>query len=164
MKRCLSILIVVCVLLTASSVKAKDYKEFLDIKTLLKDATKVYFVGDDAKKIGLNATVLTDYVRLRIKNNFTDIDFDKSGFNENEEGYISTRVWVLGDSYPVIFHILVRFKIVAVINGSMEVRKIASEEMLGSGTRDTVADTIKNEIGNLVEKLAITFYKVRGEL
>ncbi len=88
MKLWLTILIVVCVLLTASSLKAQSkflsaeeprdfanhlnklfYKDFNEIKILDKEMTYVSISGD-AKKIGLDADELTDYLRLNVEKNF----------------------------------------------------------------------------------------------
>ncbi len=170
MKRWLSILIVVCVLLTASSVKADDdydkhkYKGFLDIETFLKHTTSVCVEGDDAEKIGVNELELTDYLRLKVKNNFTDIEFVELNIAEapgKETGYIRVRVWVLDDSYPVIFRVIVKFN--SYYRPLDDAYIIREEESLGYSTRDKVPAIIKKIIGKLVERLAMSFYKVREE-
>lgn len=168
-----AIILLLCtyVLLTASSVKAevndyeKDYfKAFLDIKTFDKDDIVVYFTGDGAEKIGLDAGKLTDYLRLRVKNNFSDIGFDNYELDLNEVGFIRVRVWVVGKSYPIAFFTDAEFISYDIINGITELKKIARTEQLGYGSKDNVPDKIKNLIGDMVEELAILFYEVRGEL
>ncbi|MHC4270276.1 MAG: hypothetical protein ACYSTS_17695 [Planctomycetota bacterium] len=123
MKILLNILIIVCVLLTASSLKAEDKplpenqgkidtddlnttlfyqftdRDFLEIKVFNKQLTRVIFEEEeDAKSIGLDEKELTDYLRLRIRNNFANIkieepDFDK--YTEKQIGLILLRVWVV---------------------------------------------------------------------
>tara|TARA_B100001964_G_scaffold209089_1_gene242298 strand:- start:136 stop:285 length:150 start_codon:yes stop_codon:yes gene_type:complete len=41
---------------------------------------------------------------------------------------------------------------------------IKEERVLGYGSKDDVPDEIKKTISNMIEGLAISFYKVRGEL
>ena len=82
MKRWLNILIIFCVLLTASSLKAEDRPTLPTdpikaIKIFEKSQTRVRILGDDAKKIGLDANELTDYLRLKIKNNFANIKLEE---------------------------------------------------------------------------------------
>lgn len=211
MKQWLNILIVVCILLTASSVKAEEkplpesqeeidwdnvdfanldadgwdkalYHDFLEIKVFDKQYTKVLFAdginrnmvdnNNDAKKnaekIGLDEKKLTDYLRLKIKNNFADIkieelDFDKycdkqGNITDKRVGYIILFVWVVGDNYPVVYHLGCRFHL------SQDSSIIWKDARLGYGSKDKVPDTIKKNINEMIEKLAILFYKVRGEL
>ncbi len=173
MKRWPSVLIVACVLLTASLVNAENkpttpdkapYDRSLDISCFLKEATYVYFKGDDARKIGLDATALTDYLRLKVKDNFADIGFAKRGTTVNEMGYIETRVWVIGNSDTIAFHIKAGFSSFYTINDTTKIEEVTMEERLGYGSRNNVPDGIKTTIGEMVEKLAIKFYKVREEL
>ncbi len=130
MKRWLNILIVVCILLTASSLNAEDrpalpesynadeyddenhdntilYQSFREIKIIDKVFTVVYYIGDDAEKIGLDEVELGDYLRLKIKNNFANIkledrDYDK--YTSRQVGWVFFRVWVTGENYPVAYH------------------------------------------------------------
>ncbi len=85
MKQWVNILIVACILITPFSLKAQPgflaveetrdfadhfnklfYQDFNEIKTLDKEMTYVYISGD-AKKIGLDASELTDFLRLSVK-------------------------------------------------------------------------------------------------
>ncbi len=191
MKQWLNILIVVCVLLAATSVKAektsKDileefeqglkqytdedsineviYRDFLDIKIFRKVLTRVSFMGGgNDERIGLDANELTDYLRLKIKNNFTDIkieelDYDK--YTDKQVGYIGLRVWVVGYNYPVSYHLKFGF----FHNDSSQTQNmIWDNEWLGAETRDGIHGTVKKCIDETIGELAILFYKVRGEL
>lgn len=188
MKRLLNILIIVCVLLTASSLKAEDKplpenqgeidtddlnttlfyqftdRDFLEIKVFNKQLTRVIFEEEDAKSIGLDEKELTDYLRLRIRNNFANIkieepDFDK--YTEKQIGLILLRVWVVGNDYPVLFHLGCRFYHSDFSQGNT---LIWEKEMMRYGSRDNVPDKIKKVIDGLIQDLAILFFKVRGEL
>mgnify|MGYP001181613987 CR=1 FL=1 len=193
MKRWLNILIIVCVLLTASSLKAQDrplpesqedyYWEddaiirnqaFLEIKAFEKQSISVTFVGS-AKRIGLNKRELTDYLRLSIKNNFADITIANTlkeffKFTGKQQGGISLRIWISGDDYPVAYHLKYKF-----FNyeyryhqgrpeGERIKHSIWEDEMLGIGLRENVSDLIKKSIDDVIPELAILFYKARGKL
>ena len=179
MKRWLNILIIVCVLLTTSSLKAEDrptlpktpegkvdvnnllYGGFLDIKNFWKELTYVYFEGVDINKIGLGengVNKLNDYLRLKIRNNFTDIRFaETDDYKDKHTGHILVRAWTVGDSYLAVLHLSAKFN-------SYNAGTIKEEERLWYGQRVDVLDTIKKGIGEMIEDLAVTFYKVRGEL
>ena len=192
MKQWLNMVIVVCVLLTAYSVEAGEktsqdvleefkqglkqytdtdsideviYRDFLDIKVFRKVLTRVSFMGGgNDERIGLDAHELTDYLRLKIKNNFTDIkieelDYDK--YMDKQIGYISLRVWVVGNNYPISYHLKFSF----FHNDSSQTQNmIWDNEWLGAETRAGIHGTVKKCIDEAIEKLAILFYKVRGEL
>ncbi len=185
MKRWLNILIIVCVLLTISSLEAEDkpllesqgkfdideldkmrYRDFLKIKIFNKLSTRVFFMGgDDANKIGLDANELTDYLRLRIKNNFANITMEEPDFKKytgKQTGSIILRVWFLGDSNPMVFHIKGEFWNYDYFGGRY--KAIWDNERLGFGSKEKVLDGIKKSIDEMIEELEILFYKVRGEL
>lgn len=198
MKRWLNILIIFCVLLTASSLKAdgesfrkryptyesflesiqeslrpvdvnsdeykkERYRDFIDIKSLYKKTTCVWLLLGDAEKIGLDKKELTDYLRLKIKNNFANISFEGKGSPGKQLGYISLRVHVVGDNYPVAYHLKYQFR----HTGSPQIDDSVIWEndiMLGYGSKDTVPDMIREDIDTVIRELAILFFKVRGEL
>ncbi len=169
-------LVVVCILLTASLLKADD-KRYRDccikIKVFNKHWTRVEvkYTGD-AKKMGLDETGLTDYLWLRIKNNFANIRIeypavDKAveegidlteylkSFNE-QSGFVYVKVWVVGDNYPVAYHLVISFY----CNNSL----LTEWEFLGYGTMDKVPDQIRSQIDKVIQELAIKFSKARVEL
>ncbi len=125
----------------------------------------VKFEGDDAEKIGLKENELTDYVKLLFKNNFAGIKQDvfkeKSSLDLEEHkqiGFLLFTVWVVGDVYPIAYHVdsLMGNMLYGFNKGAV------SKAVLGCGSRSNVPDAIKNSIKNLVEGLAITFFKARG--
>ncbi len=193
MKRWLTILIIVYILLTASSLKAEDKPlpesqenyywnddtiirnhAFLEIKTFEKDSISVSFLGS-AKKIGLDKKELTDYLKFRIRIYFVDIKVAKTlkeffKYTGKQQGGISLRIWISGDNYPVAYHLKYKFfnyeyryhqsrpKGVRVNDSIWE------HEILGIGLKENVSDLIKESIDDVIPKLAILFYKVRGEI
>ncbi len=122
----------------------------------------VKFEGDDAEKIGLKENELTDYVKLLFKNNFAGIkQKEKSSLDLEEHkkiGFLLFTVWVVGDVYPIAYHVdsLMGNMLYGFNKGAV------SKAVLGCGSRSNVPDAIKNSIKNLVEGLAITFFKARG--
>lgn len=122
----------------------------------------VKFEGDDAEKIGLKENELTDYVKLLFKNNFAGIKQKEKSILDLEEhkqiGFLLFTVWVVGDVYPIAYHVdsLMGNMLYGFNKGAV------SKAVLGCGSRSNVPDAIKNSIKNLVEGLAITFFKARG--
>ncbi len=175
-------LTIVCLLLTAFSLKAEDkplpesqqkidwgnldktrYKDFLEIKVFHKLLTKVFFMGENAKKIGLDANELTDYLKLKIKNNFANIRIevpDSDKYTDKQVGFIDLRVWVVGDNYPIAYHLRLRF---LHSDYSKCNNLIWDNEWLGFGSKDNVSE-LKKVIDGLIQELAILFFKVREEL
>jgi len=192
MKLWLNILIIICISFTASFslLKAEDkplteiqefdlkvfyktsYRDFLDIKIFDKQFTGVLFVngvGGNEEKIGLNKNELSDYLRLSIKNNFTNIKLEEPDFNiytEDQVGTIRFRIWVIGDNdFPIAYHLKCTFynEYKADLYDDLSIQ-IWVRERLGFTTKDKVEERIKRSINNMIEELAILFYEVRGEL
>ena len=219
MKRWLNILIIFCVLLTASSLKAEKfplsesekqnyeklkksleseeqkqalekyierlesedglevrmYRNFFSIKAIdmssrqnifadtgILESTRVEFSGDDAERIGLDKNELTNYLKLRIKNNFTGIkletvDSDADKYDKKAIGQIYVSVWVVGTEYPIAYLIEYYF-----FDGNFD--EIWKSKMMGCGSIDSVKTGVKSGIDTLTQNLAILFFKVRGEL
>ncbi len=193
MKRWLSILIAVCVLLTASSVKAEEkhvyekdtelattaiekviFERFLHIKAIdmssrynrftkrINELTSVVLSGDDAERIGLDKNELTNYLKLRIKNNFTGIKLetvasDADKYDKKNKGRIIVDVWIVGTKYPIAYLVEYYF-----FDGHTD--ELWTEKMMGCGSIDSVKTGVKSSIDTLTQNLAILFFKVRGEL
>ncbi len=167
-------LIIVCILFTTTLLKAEDktlsyviikptFRDFNKIEVLAKNLTQVFFVNsDDAEKIGLNKAKLTDYLRLKVKNNFPNIkleDSPRDKYKPEQIGYILFRVWIGGVEYPVVYHIKYEFW-----NLSLTRYRILEDEVLGCGTKGTVPDSVMKAIDRLTKRLAIVFSKARGKL
>ena len=180
MKQWLTILIVACILITPFSLKAQSkflsveeprdfadhlnklfYKDFNEIKILDKEMTYVSISGD-AKKIGLDADELTDYLRLSVEKNFADIKLEDAPFDKYEpvqKGRIEVTVWIVGADYPVAYYTRGKLR-----NFSNLSCVIWEDERLGFGSKDNVPDLIKKCIDDIIKDLGIDFFTVREGL
>ena len=176
MSRCMTLLLLVGLLGLFSSCAAKKlspetlalqakYGELLKIKRFGLIAVNV---NGDAGKLGLNNNDLTDYAKLRFKNNFSRVSYEEVSKEElqtlsgddakaKKVGVISCRVWVVGNNYPVAYH-------VRCDEGNYKNLSIWSDEILGYGSKPNLPETVKRSISEMMEKLAIIYFKVRGEM
>ena len=127
---------------------------------------------------GLSETELTDYVKLKFKNNFGGIQLltrdqlekirDKRKYEKL--GYIWFGVFIVGGSdFPVAYNVQCRvgnYKyFIENLPAAVQRSSIIWEnQMLGIDTKINVPTRIKECINILMEKLAIDFFKARGEL
>ena len=123
--------------------------------------------GGDAEKIGLSEKSLTDYAKLRYKNNFGNFTFKEPTPEERsiyydkakgeKVGQIWFTIWAVGDDYPIAYYI-------RCTAGNYDRNDIWKNEVLGYGSKNNVPDTVKKAIDLMMEKLAIDFFKARGEM
>lgn len=144
------------------------YFDFNKIQVLDKALTLVVLQGN-TEKIGLFEDELTAYMRLRIKNNFANIDlkdvniYDYKPYNENaskseeEVGMIVVNVWTVGAGDRIAVHL--RCSLITRENPTLW-----KNEALGCSSEDEILYTIKRWIDSEIEALATEFFKVRGEL
>jgi hypothetical protein len=128
-------------------------------------AIYVIFNSNNEEKIGLNKKELTDYLRLKFKNNFVNIPYKNmsaeslnSAKNKKEIGTIYLHIWTVGQDYPIAF--LLELK--AGCWGSAY--RIFETRHLGFNSKEHIKDEIKKSITTFIEELAITFFKARGEM
>ncbi|MFW6148262.1 MAG: hypothetical protein ACOC6D_00195 [Atribacterota bacterium] len=141
------------------------YGDFTEIETFGYISVKVQ--GDEAAMIGLNSKELTDYAKLKYKNNFSGIEYqeitaeESSIFQEKERakkvGSIWFRIWIVGESFPIAYYIECKA-------GNYKNYEIWSDEVLGVCDEEEINQIARNEINRMIENLAITFFKVRGEI
>ena len=134
------------------------YKDFNEIKILDKEMTYVSISGD-AKKVGLDAGELTDYLRLNVEKNFADIKLEDAPFDKYEpeqKGRIEMTVWIVGEDYPVVYYVRGKLRNFSSLNYMMW-----EDERLGFGAKDNVPDLIKKCIEHIIKDLAIDFFVVR---
>jgi len=137
----------------------------------------VYLIGN-AEKIGLSENELTDYIKLKFRNNFrgiqlltTDQALKISGKGRGEQlGYIVVEVFTVGDTdYPVAYHVQcragnLRYYFDNYPAALMQHSIIWERPSLGFCKKIDVLKNIKESITFLIEDLAINFFKARGEL
>ncbi|MFZ2330949.1 MAG: hypothetical protein WAW45_05060, partial [Atribacterota bacterium] len=88
------------------------YRDFKDVETFGYINVKVQ--GEQAFIIGLTGEELTDYARLKYKNNFATIPFQEISageaylYQEEEKakkvGSIWFRVWTVGEDFPIAYY------------------------------------------------------------
>lgn len=141
------------------------YHDFKDIEIFGYIRVKVQ--GEQSFLIGLNSEELTSFARLKYKNNFASIVFqeipaEEAYLYEEEEqakkvGSIWFRVWTIGDDFPIVYYVECRA-------GSYKNYDIWHEEALGFNDVKGIKQVVRNELTRMIENLAITFFKVRGEI
>ena len=141
------------------------YPEFLKIESF--GNIRVVFKGEGAKKIGLNEKELTDFLKFKFKNSFAEIPYrDQSDkihdiYEDKNKaktiGSIVVRVWIVGDSYPIVYHM-------EIIAGTFEKMTAYTNAVLGYDLKRNVPDKVRITIGEFVKELAIKLFKARGEL
>lgn len=141
------------------------YCDFKDVVTFGYISVKVQ--GEQSFLIGLSSGELTDYTRLKYKNNFASIAFQEIPaeeaylYQEEEKakktGSIWFRVWTVGEDFPIAYYIECRA-------GTYKNYEIWRDEILGFCDVKEVKQIVRNEITRMIENLAITFFKVRGEI
>ncbi len=141
------------------------YGDFTEIETFGYIHVKVQ--GDRLSMIGLNSKELTDYATLKYINNFSGIKYqeitaeESSIFQEDESakkvGSIWFRIWIAGDASPIAYYIECKA-------GNYNDYEIWSDEVLGLCNEKEINQIARSEINRMIENLAITFFKVRGEM
>lgn len=141
------------------------YSDFKEIESFGYIQVKVQ--GEQAKLIGLSSTEMTDYARLKYKNNFNGIPFqeitaEESSIYQEEQkakkvGSIWFRIWITGEGFPVAYYIECKA-------GNYHHYEIWTDEVLGFCDAKEINQISRNEINRMIENLAITFFKVRDEL
>lgn len=122
----------------------------------------VHVKNEEKNKIGMKSEGLTDYLKLRYKNNFSTVAFKSDVFPDKEEvkpkvGYLWCGVWTVGDNYPVAYHVECKL-------GSWKKSDILEDAVLGYGTKENIPESIRKTLDQIVSRFAIQFYKVRGEM
>jgi len=121
----------------------------------------------DAERIGLGEDKLTNYLDGKFAKYFCNIRYEDLSLNpaklaaaivqrDRKLGIITFRVWVIGDDFPLAYH-------VRCDAGSFENPSIWSEEVLGHGSKRTVPTAIKEILNELMQQFAEVFLKVKGE-
>ena len=128
----------------------------------------VFVAGGDAKQIGMSEDELTDLVKLRFKNAFAAVPYraesderiERLSFSETEGpkvGRLWCRVWVVGNDYPIAYHVQCRA-------GTFKEREIWADAALGYGSKQNVPASVRATLNRMLEKLAVDFFTARDEL
>jgi hypothetical protein len=140
------------------------YREFRDVKTF--GMIAVSLVGQ-AEQIGLKTEEMTQHAKAKFREYFSgvrleDISGDSSQFlslllkRDRTVGNITFRIWVLGEEYPLVYHI----KCDA---GNFDNPSIWTEETLGHGTKTGLKESIPAIMDEMLKTLAVAFFKVKAQ-
>jgi len=120
----------------------------------------------NAEKIGLKEELLTKYLDEKFRACFCNIKYEDLTQNpaklaaaiarrDRKIGMIACRVWVVGDDYPIAYH-------VRCDAGTFQNPSIWSEEVLGHGSKSTAPGAIQEILSELMQVLAANFMKATG--
>jgi len=119
-----------------------------------------------AEKIGLKKNDLVDYLRLQFTNSFRGMAYKDveniSEMSKDKEkaktiAVIHIKIWTVGDVYPIAYHIEINA-------GNLANMREYEAAILGYGSKRNVPESVRTSIAQLVDDLAITFFKARSEL
>lgn len=167
-----TILILLALLQPVASYAAGNQEDSEDLLAFLYGGLKkirsfgfiyAHVKNEKENRIGLKSAELTDYLKLRYKNNFGTVPYKElktiptDAKGQQESGMLWCGVWTVGDDFPVAYHVECRI-------GSYSETRILHDEHLGYGNKNNVPQSIKESIEQMVSQFAIQFFKVRGEM
>lgn len=124
-------------------------------------------VQGTAEKLGLKSEDLTDLTRLTFLKNFPGVTLEMSGAPSNDGrgrlgqlGFLTCEVWTVGEEYIVAYHLDCNAGSYLM---SGRPGTLWNRAILGYGPRDDISDVVHGGLRSMVEQLAATFFKVRGE-
>lgn len=114
------------------------------------------------QKLGMSSEDLTDFLKLRYKNNFANVAYRDEGNllgvqNADRVGYLWCGVWTVGTDFPVAYHVECKC-------GSMSNPTTLTDAVLGYGNKKNVPESIRQALDSMVSKFAIQFFKTRKEM
>jgi hypothetical protein len=148
----------------------EDYQRRFDA-LMYGDLRKVEYFGfihahiknDESARIGITESEMTDFLKLRFKNNFGSTPYKDLGSklleqkNPESIGYLWCGVWTVGDDFPIAYHVECK-------GGSLSKPTILTDAVLGYGNKRNVPEAIKKSIDGMLAQFAVRFFKTRGEL
>jgi hypothetical protein len=167
------LILILTMLTVLSATNPKENQEFDWKKIIYKDLATIERYGlvyvhlqGSAKDIGLDQDELSDYMKLKYKNNFSTVPYNKDenlillGMNIDEQkkvGIMHINIWTVGDDYPVAYHI-------EIFSGPFYDESIYNNAVLGYDAADNIEKIVKETITKMIEELAITYFKIREEI
>lgn len=140
------------------------YREFKEVKVF--GTIAVSLVGQ-AEQLGLSNEEITLHARKRFSEYFSgirleDLSSDSKKFlslllsRDRTVGNISFRIWVLGEDYPVVYHIRCDA-------GNFDNPSVWTEETLGHTSKAKLQETVLGMVDEMLRALAVAFMKVRAQ-
>ena len=145
------------------NIESYMYSGFKSIESF--SSIGVYFNGT-AKDIGLNKDELTNFLKLRFKNSLAGTTYKKTDFEkimnesdaqQSKRGDIAIKLWTVGNDYPIAFHI-------EISSGNYSNLGQYKTAILGYSSKEKILESVKKSITELVDDLAVSYFKARGEL
>jgi hypothetical protein len=126
----------------------------------------VALVGQ-AEQLGLRADEVTRHARSSFREYFPNTPFeDVSGDSkrflslvlsrDKTVGNITFRIWVLGDEFPLVYH-------VKCDAGSFDNPTVWTEETLGHTSKASLQETVHGIMDEMLKTLALAFMKVKAQ-
>jgi hypothetical protein len=140
------------------------YREFRQVKSFAMIA--VSLVGE-TDKAGLKTDEVTKYARSKFEEYFSgirleDVSTGSKRFmalalsRERTVGNIAFRIWVLGENYPIVYH-------VRCDAGNFNNPSVWTDESLGHASLGNTREAILKIIDEMMKTLAVAFFKVRAQ-
>lgn len=111
--------------------------------------------------IGLDKNLLTDYARLRFRNSFVGMNLEKTikiiDEQRSKTGIVYIKIKTVGDDYPIAYYVSCN-----AITFSSEF--LLELSCLGVTSKNDAPNTIRDAISNLMDSLAIRFFKDKGKM
>jgi hypothetical protein len=149
----------------AAGSEAQPSADLAQIKKFV--AIEVQIQGT-AEKLGLKSAELNDHVRLTFLKNFPGVALEMSGPSSldgrerlSQLGFLLCEVWTVGEVYIVAYHMDCNAGSY-LTPGRPE--PLWNRSILGYGPKGDISETVHGGLRSMVEQLAATFFKVRGEV
>ncbi len=149
--------------LTENEVK-RLYKGFKEIKSFAIIA--VSLIGETSK-LALTEAELNQFAKEKFKGCFPGVKYDDIsgdsgmffallGARERTVGNITFRVWVVGEQYPIVYHVKCDV-------GNFDNPSIWTEEILGYGSEKSTPEAIKQIVEEMMNNVSACYFKVNGQ-
>jgi hypothetical protein len=134
---------------------------FGGLKSIKRFAAVTVSIEGSAEKIGLDKKHLTDYARFRFRNSFNDMKLEKTIKIINEQrsvtGIIYIKIKTVREDYPIAYYVSCN-----AITFSSEF--LLDFSCLGITSKSEASNTIKEAISEMMDNLAIRFFKDKEEM
>ncbi len=133
---------------------------FSGLESLEKFVAVSVSVEGSADNIGLDRNLLTDYARLRFRNSFGDMKLEKTikiiDEQRSKTGIVYIKIKTAGEDYPIAYYVSCN----AISFNSEFLLELS---YLGFASKNNVPNKLREAISNLMDSLAIRFFKDKGK-
>lgn len=146
---------------------AKGGSSFSEFRDITKFVSIEVQTAGSAEKIGLKPSALTDAARIAFRTSFNGLPFEdvtvralQGTERPNQLGFLTCDVWTVGEEFVVAYHVDCN---AGHYLSNKVLGTVWNHALLGYGPKDQIPDTIHRGLRNLIQKLAVAFFKARGE-